>query len=166
MVPQKKCTIELPFKFSFIRASTLVVLNSYIAIFSTTKYQNVPYNGGAKAIFFGSIATVHIYFWLCTIAKKKKKIICAFTLLLIILLIFILSSILISLLLRSYCYCLCGHTSFTSSFFIIQHSHCYIYCLCVHTSIVLLFLYFFFSYILFFLFLRLHCYGSRYIILL
>ena len=39
------------------RASTLVVLNSYIAIFSTTKYQNVPYNGGAKSIFFGSTAT-------------------------------------------------------------------------------------------------------------
>ena len=52
MVSQKKCTIHLPFKFSFIRASTLVVLNSYIAIFSTTKYQNVPYNGGAKTIFF------------------------------------------------------------------------------------------------------------------
>ena len=33
MVSQKKCTIELLFVFSFIRASTLVVLNSYIAIF-------------------------------------------------------------------------------------------------------------------------------------
>ena len=42
-----------------IRASTLVVLNSYIAIFSTTKYQNVPCNGGAKAIFFGSTTTVN-----------------------------------------------------------------------------------------------------------
>ena len=62
MVSQKKCTIELPFKFSFIRASTLVVLNSYIAIFSTIKYQNVPYNGGAKTIFFGSSVTVHNYF--------------------------------------------------------------------------------------------------------
>ena len=57
MVSQKKCTIELPFKFSFIRASTLVVPNSYIAISNTTKYQNVPCNGGTKAIFFGSIAT-------------------------------------------------------------------------------------------------------------
>ena len=42
-----------------IRASTLVVLNSYIAIFSTTKNQNVPCNGGAKAIFFGFTTTVH-----------------------------------------------------------------------------------------------------------
>ena len=28
------------------------MLNSYIDIFSTTKYQNVPCNSGAKAIFF------------------------------------------------------------------------------------------------------------------
>ena len=69
MVSQKKRTIELPFKFSFIRTSTLVMLNSYIAIFSTTKYQNVPYNGRVKAIFFGFTATVHSYFWLCTVAK-------------------------------------------------------------------------------------------------
>ena len=29
----------------------MVVLNSYIAIFSITTYQNVSYNGGAKSIF-------------------------------------------------------------------------------------------------------------------
>ena len=54
----------------------MVVLNSYIAIFSTTKYQNMPYNGGAKTIFFGSIAiaTMHSYFWLCTVAEKYKKL--------------------------------------------------------------------------------------------
>ena len=73
MVSQKKCTIELPFRFSFIRASTLVVLNRYIVNFSTTKYQNVSYNGGAKVILFSFTVTVHNYFWLCTIAKKKKK---------------------------------------------------------------------------------------------
>ena len=57
-------------KHTPVRASTLMVLNNYIAIISTTKYQNVPYNGGAKAIFFGSIATVHSYFWLYTVAKR------------------------------------------------------------------------------------------------
>ena len=54
-----------------IRALAIVVLNSYIAIFNTTKYQNLPCNSGAKAIFFGSTATVHNYFfWLCTVAKR------------------------------------------------------------------------------------------------
>ena len=43
-----------------LRASTLMVLNRNIAIFITTKYQNVPYNGRAKAIFFGSAATVKV----------------------------------------------------------------------------------------------------------
>ena len=42
-----------------LRAFTLVVLNSYIVIFSCTKYQNVPYNGGAQTIFFGSTITLH-----------------------------------------------------------------------------------------------------------
>ena len=141
MVSQKKCTIELPFRFSFIRASTLVVLNRYIVNFSTTKYQNVSYNGGAKVILFSFTVTVHNYFWLCTIAKKKKEKLfyCAFTLLLIILLIFILSSILISLLLHSHCYCLCVHTSFTLffSFSFLYCIHTAIYCLCIHTVIVL-----------------------------
>ena len=86
-------------KHTPVRASTLMVLNNYIAIISTTKYQNVPYNGGAKAIFFGSIATVHSYFWLYTVAKRLYiYIICTFILLLIILLICILSFILIFLL--------------------------------------------------------------------
>ena len=40
-----------------IKALTIVELNSYIAIFSTTKTQNVPCNSGAKAIFFW----FHIY---------------------------------------------------------------------------------------------------------
>ena len=47
-----------------------VVLSSYIAIFSTTKYQNVPCNSGVKSIFFGSVATMHSYFWLCIVAKS------------------------------------------------------------------------------------------------
>ena len=150
MVSQKKCTIEVPFKFPFIRVSILVLLNSYIAIFSTTKYQNVPYNGGVKTIFFGFTVTMHS---LCTVAKilrkKKKKFIYAFTLLLIILLIFILSSILIFLLLRSNCYC-CAYTLllllyiyiYIYIYLFIQHSHCYILFVCSH------------------------CYCSRYIILL
>ena len=54
------------------------MLNSYIAIFCTTKNQNVPYNGGAKAIFFGSTATVHSYFWLCMV-KKKTFYLCVHT---------------------------------------------------------------------------------------
>ena len=45
-------SVALLLFFIPIRASTLAVLNSYITIFSTIKYQNVPYNGGAKAIFF------------------------------------------------------------------------------------------------------------------
>ena len=43
---------------------------SFITIFSTTKTQNVPSNSGAKVIFFGSIATVHNYFWLFTVAER------------------------------------------------------------------------------------------------
>ena len=50
-------------------------LNSYITIFSTAKYQNVPCNNGAKTIFFGSTAT-HNYFSLSTVTERyqKKKI--------------------------------------------------------------------------------------------
>ena len=39
-----------------MRALAIEVLNNYIAIFNTTKTQNVPCNSGAKAIFFGSTA--------------------------------------------------------------------------------------------------------------
>ena len=35
-----------------LRESILVVLNSYITIFSIIKYQNVTYNGRVKTIFF------------------------------------------------------------------------------------------------------------------
>ena len=73
--------------FNVSRALATVVLNCYIAIFSTTKYQNVPCNSEAKAIFFGSRAIVHNYFWLCIVVerlKKKKK-------------------------LRSHCFCLSPH---------------------------------------------------------
>ena len=56
--------------FILIWASTLTVLNSYITIFSTIKYQNVPYNGGAKVIFFSLMPS---YFWLCTTAERYKK---------------------------------------------------------------------------------------------
>ena len=42
----------------------------------------MPYNSGAKSIFFGSTATVHSYFWLCTVAERYFFFsICAFTLL-------------------------------------------------------------------------------------
>ena len=110
-----------------VRTSTVVVLNSYIAIFSTTKYQNVSYNGGAKTIFFGSTATGHSYFWLCIVAEKlkKKKI---------------------SLFVRSHYFWL----FYSFLFFLLFLFHIPIYCLCVH---MLLFFYsyiFFFSYILFF----------------
>ena len=56
-----------------LKALAIVVLNSYIAIFSTTKTQDVPCNSGAKVIFFCSTATVHSYFWLCTVAERLKK---------------------------------------------------------------------------------------------
>ena len=83
-----------------LRASTLVVLNRNIAIFITTKYQNVPYNGRAKVIFFGSAAKVFFYlcihtvfnyfthfflfllFFFFYIAVWTLYIVCAFTLLL------------------------------------------------------------------------------------
>ena len=54
-----------------IRASILVVLNNYIAIFSTTKYENVPYNDGAKVIFFGSKLLLAVH---CNWKVKKKKL--------------------------------------------------------------------------------------------
>ena len=78
-----------------LRASTLVVLNSYIAIFSTTKYQNVPYNGGAKAIFFGSTTTMHSYCILCVRSHCYYYFILIFYLFLYIVFLFV----------RSQCYC-------------------------------------------------------------
>ena len=170
MVSQKKCTIELPFRFSFIRASTLVVLNRYIVNFSTTKYQNVSYNGGAKVILFSFTATVHNYFWLCTIAKKKRK-----TFLLCIHIAFdyfthfysffysYFSSSTFTLLLFVRSHFIYSLFFF---FFFILHSHCYIlfvhsHCYC---SLILIFS-FLFLYIVF-LFVRSHCYCSKYIILL
>ena len=56
----------------FLRALAIVVLNSYIAIFSTTKTQKVPSHSGAKAMFFGSTAIMHSYFWLCTVAERQN----------------------------------------------------------------------------------------------
>ena len=41
-----------------LRALAIVVLIRYIAIFSTINTQNIPCNNGAKAIFFGSTATI------------------------------------------------------------------------------------------------------------
>ena len=58
----------------FLRLEHSQALNNYIAIFSITKTQNVPYNSGAKTIFFDSTATVHNYFWLCTVAERLKNI--------------------------------------------------------------------------------------------
>ena len=134
--------------FILIWASTLAVLNSYITIFSTVKYQNVPYNGGAKAIFFCSIVTVPATFDCALQPKgiKKKFIICTFTLFLIISLIFILSFIFISLLQRSHCYCLCIHTSFTRFFFFFNITFTRLYIMYAFTLLL-----FFYSYILSFL---------------
>ena len=56
--------------YSYVRTVAIMVLNSYIVIFSTTKTQNVPRNSEAKVIFFGSTATVHSYFWLCTVTER------------------------------------------------------------------------------------------------
>ena len=42
----------------------------------------MSYNSGVKAIFFGSTATVHSYFWLYTVLerlKKKKNLFCVHT---------------------------------------------------------------------------------------
>ena len=170
MVSQKKCTIELPFRFSFIRASTLVVLNRYIVNFSTTKYQNVSYNGGAKVILFSFTATVHNYFWLCTIAKKKKKnffivhshcfwLFYSFLFFLLFLFLFFFVHIAI----------VCAFTLlllFLFFFYFLYCIHTAICCLWVHTAIVLLFLYFFLFLYIVFLFVRSYCYCSRYIILL
>ena len=54
------------------------MLNSYIDIFSTTKYQNVPCNSGAKVIFFWlhsysaqPLLVVH-YSWKVKNKKIKK----------------------------------------------------------------------------------------------
>ena len=52
------------------KASTLVILNCYNAIFSTIKYQNVPTMVELNLFFFGSTATMHNYFLLCTVAER------------------------------------------------------------------------------------------------
>ena len=96
------------------RASTLVVLNSYIAIFSTTKYQNVPYNGGAKSIFSGSTATwlhcswlFYSFLFLFFLYSIHTAIycLCIHTAIVILFLYFFFSYILFFLFVCSYCYC-------------------------------------------------------------
>ena len=67
---QKMTAIEAKSSHTCLRALAIVVLNSYIVIFSTTKTQNVFYNSEAKTIFFGSTATMRRYFWLCTVADR------------------------------------------------------------------------------------------------
>ena len=136
-----------------LRASTLVVLNRNIAIFITTKYQNVPYNGRAKAIFFGSAATV--FFYLCIHTAFNY-----FSFLFFLLFLFLFFCVHIDI--------VCAFTLLLLIFFLflfLYSSVNAIYCLCVHTAIVLLFLYFFlFLYIVFFF--CSHYYCSKYIILL
>ena len=122
-----ECGVEL-----HLRAFTLVVLNSYIVIFSCTKYQNVPYNGGAQTIFFVSIITL-LSSW-----KVKKFYLCVhttfdyFT-------NFYSFSILISLLLRSLCYCLWFTLLllFIFYFLFLYSVHSAIYCFCAHITIVM-----------------------------
>ena len=64
IVYKKMTAIEAKSSHTCLRALAIVVRNSYIVIFSTTKTQNVFCNNEAKVIFFGSTATVHRYFWL------------------------------------------------------------------------------------------------------
>ena len=60
-------------KSKSVRAFTEVKLNSYIAILVSPKHKNPYYSSGVKGKFFTFIATVHIYIWLCTVAKSYKK---------------------------------------------------------------------------------------------
>ena len=108
-----------------LRESILVVLNSYITIFSIIKYQNVTYNGRAKTIFFGSTATE----LLLAMHGSQNYI----------LLIFILISLL-------HCYCLCIHSSFTHFFFFFYITFTRLYIIYAFTLLL-----FFYSYILSFL---------------
>ena len=55
---------------SYIRAFTIVKLNSYIAILASPKYKNSYYSSGAKGKNFTFIVIVHSYVWLCIVAKS------------------------------------------------------------------------------------------------
>ena len=113
-----------------LRESMLVVLNSYITIFSIIKYQKVTYNGRVKTIFFW----LHSYRATFGYAREPKLYFTHFY-------SYFSSSLLLFV-----------HSQFFYSFFFLflYNIHTAIYYLCIHTVIVLLFLYFIFSYILFF----------------
>ena len=49
----------MPYTTTYLRVLAIVVLNSYITIFSTTKYQNIPCNSGAKLYFLAPYLPVH-----------------------------------------------------------------------------------------------------------
>ena len=129
------------------------MLNSYITIFSTTKYQNMPYNGRAKTIYFLALQlllTVHCS-WKVKKKKMKKNYLYVHTTFDYFTHFFSFFYSYFSSSARLHYYCLCVHTSFTFFFFLFLYSiHMIIYCLYVHTTIVLLFFYFFFPYKLFF----------------
>ena len=133
-----------------LRASTLVVLNSNIAIFITTKYQNVPYNGGAKAIFFGSV-----FFYLCIHTAFDYFTHFYFYSFVFTLILFVRSHFFYSFF------------SFIFIFFFFYIAVWTLYIVCALTLLLFFYSYiFFFSYILFFFLFCSHCYCSRYIILL
>ena len=108
-----------------LRESILVVLNSYITIFSIIKYQNVTYNSRVKTIFF----SLHSY--RATLAMHGSQN--------YILVIFILISLL-------HCYFLCIHSSFTHFFFFFYITFTRLYIIYAFTLLL-----FFYSYILSFL---------------
>ena len=91
-----------------------MVLNSYITIFSTTKTQNVPYNSGAKVIFFYSQLQCTSILAVYGSWKVKKKN-CIHTTFLIF---FILSSTFhfaFTLLFLSSCFCAVMNSHYFSS---------------------------------------------------
>ena len=126
-----------------LRASTLVVLNKNIAIFIITKYQNVPYNGRAKAIFFGSTATMFFYLCIHTAFNYFSHFYSFFY--------FYFYSFVFTLILfvRSHFFYSYFFFFFYFSFFIQQCEH-YILFVCSHCYCSFILIFFFFSYILFF----------------